>query len=132
MTPLNYRRLYPIFDMGPQASVGANNAAASRGGLPIGKFPCPGASPMLAMLDRAKSLGPTMQNPINLGPSAIHDTDAALASDTDMACLNSLKSLRQNTGLTLDFWADVTELLDQKALEGLVAGSVNAAVASVR
>lgn len=109
-----------------------NCAAVSRDARAITIFKRPGASPMLAMLDRAKSLGPTMQSPINLGPSAIHDTDAALASDTDMACLNSLKSLRRNTGLTLDFWADVTELLDQKALEGLVAGSVNAAVASVR
>lgn len=37
--------------------------------------------------------------------------------------LEALKMLRKNTGLTLDFWADITEGLDQSSLDILVGRS---------
>jgi hypothetical protein len=69
-----------------------------------------------------------MQSANIQNPPAAQATDAQLAEKADLARLNSIKALRRNTGLTMDFWADVTELLDQKALEGLAAGSFNASV----
>lgn len=69
-----------------------------------------------------------MQSPNIQISSAAQARDAQLAEKADFARLISIKALRRNTGFTMDFWADVTELLDQKALEGLVAGSVHAAV----
>tara|TARA_R100000935_G_C2838899_1_gene169842 strand:- start:3045 stop:3266 length:222 start_codon:yes stop_codon:yes gene_type:complete len=69
-----------------------------------------------------------MQSPNIQISSAAQATDAQLAEKADLARLISIKALRRNTGLTMDFWADVTEMLDQNALEGLVTGSVNASV----
>lgn len=42
---------------------------------------------------------------------------------SDSERLKALKALRQNTGLTLDFWADLTEDLDQSSLDILVGRS---------
>lgn len=68
-----------------------------------------------------------MQNSINQNLSAAQANDAPFDEEADMARLSSLKTLYRNTGISMDFWVDVTNLLDQKALDGLVAGSVDVA-----
>lgn len=37
--------------------------------------------------------------------------------------LSALKALRENTGLSLDFWVDITEGLDQSSIDILVGRS---------
>jgi hypothetical protein len=64
-----------------------------------------------------------MQNSIDENFSAAQANDAPFDEVADMARLSSLKTLRRNTGLTMDFWADLTERLDQSALNVLVSSS---------
>jgi hypothetical protein len=39
--------------------------------------------------------------------------------ESDLARLNSLKALYRNTGISMDFWADLTEGLNQDMLSAL-------------